>query len=284
MTELFDAELLKDLRGLGEYQDFRFSFGIHMSLVSSVSQPLMDKCEVERNPISLAAGKLVGDAHLKCCIQMYYSLALTTKGFESGLRAWQLDVGEWERASGTVLTDAVKYTVMVNMAPIFLRNSLQLGTYPNSAALRAALLQWCYSSRSFGANPTVAAGNVTSADDDRMQVDSLKKGKGKEKGKPHNQKGNRPTSTTNTSSTDINTCKNCGRTGHWAKGCWRPGGGAYDICTSNNSNPQKGSHSHKKGKGKGKHVDVVETNQPSDTATTAASTVSYPSQTPCTIG
>ena len=138
------------------------------------------------------------------------------------------------------MADAVKYTV------IFLRNSLQLGTYSKNAALRAALLQWCYSSRDFGANPTVTAGNVTGADDDRMQVDSLKTGK--EKSKSHYQKGNRPTTTTNTSSTDINTCKNCGRHGHWA------GGGAHDNSTSH-SNPQKGK-GHWKGKGKGKHVDV----------------------------
>ena len=85
----------------------------------------------------------------------------------------------------------------------------------------------------------MAAGNVTSADDDPMQVDSLKKGKEKGKGKHHNQKGNRPTSTTNTSSTDINTCKNCGRTGHWAKNCWRPSGGAYDTSARNHSNPQE---------------------------------------------
>ena len=26
----------------------------------------------------------------------------------SGLRSWELDVGEWERASGTALADAVK--------------------------------------------------------------------------------------------------------------------------------------------------------------------------------
>ena len=90
MTEPLDAELLKDLRGLGkppsfdgnvaEYQDFRFSFRIHMSLVSTVSKQLMDRCEVERNPISLAAVQALGDAHLKCCIQMGYSLALITKG------------------------------------------------------------------------------------------------------------------------------------------------------------------------------------------------------------
>ena len=65
MVEPLVAELLKDLRGLGkpptchgydpEYQDFRFSFRIHMGLVSPVSQTLIDKCEAERIPISLVA-------------------------------------------------------------------------------------------------------------------------------------------------------------------------------------------------------------------------------------
>ena len=103
------------------------------------------------------------------------------EGFESGLRAWELDVGEWERASGTALADAVKYTVMMNMAPIFPGNNLQLGTYANSAALRTALLQWCYSSRNFGANPTVSAGND---DDNKMKVDSLKKARGRSRRTP----------------------------------------------------------------------------------------------------
>ena len=90
MTEPLHAELLKDLRGLGklpsfdgndaEYRDFRSSFQMHMSLVSTVSQQSMDRGEIERNPISLAAVQALGDAHLKCCIQMYYSLALITKG------------------------------------------------------------------------------------------------------------------------------------------------------------------------------------------------------------
>ena len=173
MVESLDAELLKDLRGLGkppsfdgddaEYQDFPFSFRIHMSLVTPVLHTSMDKCEIERNPISLTAVKALGEASLQCCIQRYYSLALITKGtvrtlirsvkesigaeawrlihsryaagtknrqfalmqkimmpsklwcdhtegFESGLRSWELDVGEWESASGTALADAVKYT------------------------------------------------------------------------------------------------------------------------------------------------------------------------------
>ena len=138
-------------------KDFRFSLRIHMSLVSSVSHELMDRCEIERNPISLAAVRALGDAHLKCCMQMYYALALMTKGSvrtlirsveeTNGAEAWRLIHSRY--ASGTALADAVKYTVVMNRAPIFLRNSLQLSTCANSTALRAALLQWCYSSRNF---------------------------------------------------------------------------------------------------------------------------------------
>ena len=40
--------------------------------------------------------------------------------------------------------------------------------------------------------------------------------------------------------TNINTCKNCGRTGQWAKDCWIPGGGAYDNSNSDNNNTNKG--------------------------------------------
>ena len=75
-AESLDAELLKDLRGLGkqpsfdgndaEYQNFRFSFRIHMSFVSSVSHEMMNRCEIERNPVSLAAVRALGDAHLEC--------------------------------------------------------------------------------------------------------------------------------------------------------------------------------------------------------------------------
>ena len=51
-----------------------------MSLVSTVFHTLMDKCENERNPITLAGAKTQGEAHLTRCIQMYYSLAMITKG------------------------------------------------------------------------------------------------------------------------------------------------------------------------------------------------------------
>ena len=56
------------------------------------------------------------------------------------MRAWELEVREWDCAPGTVLADAVKYTVMIKMTPIFLRSNLQLGTYSNSAALRKAFV------------------------------------------------------------------------------------------------------------------------------------------------
>ena len=256
----------------------------------------------------------------------------------------------WERASGTALADAVKHTVMMNMAPIFSGTTCSWVHTPTGPLFQQLCCNGVSLSRNLGANPTVSAGNGTGPDDDnKMQVDSLKKGK------HPNQKGNRTSNTSNTSNSDINTCKNwqnwtlderlletrwrslrqsstgarTGRTGPWTKDCWRPGGGAYDNhqqvqelaeldlgrktagdqveepttiinrCknwqnwtlderllrslrqshTSNNSHTDKGKN-HKKSKCKGKHVDVVESNQSSETA----STVSYPSQTPSTIG
>ena len=85
MAEPLDTELLKDLRGLGKppsfdgndskYQDFRFSFRIHMSLVSPVSRKLMDKREIERNPISLTAVEALGD---RCTPEMLHTDVLFT--------------------------------------------------------------------------------------------------------------------------------------------------------------------------------------------------------------
>ena len=205
MTDPFDADVLKDLRGLGkpvfdgndsDYQDIRFSFRIHMSFVSAFSHTLMDKCEVERNPINLAGVKALGEANLKCCIQMYYPLALITKGsartldrsveesngaeawrpihsryapdtqnrqfalmcdhaegLGSGLRAWELDVGEWEHTSGTVLAVCSQVQSDEDKARYFSGTICSWVHIANFAALRTALLPWCYSSRDSGASP-----------------------------------------------------------------------------------------------------------------------------------
>ena len=112
--------------------------------------------------------------------------------------------------------------------------------------------------------------NGTGADDgNKMQVDSLKKGNEEGKGKHPKQK------CTRTGNTDVNNCKNCGRTGHWVKDCWRPGGGAHD---NSNKNQRKGKNNTTE-KGKGPRGGRGATSQSSETA----STLSCPSQTPRTI-
>ena len=70
MAKPLNIKFLRDLRSLGEpptfdgtdaeYQDFRLSIRIHMSLVSPVWQQMLDKCEIETNPISLQAVKALG--------------------------------------------------------------------------------------------------------------------------------------------------------------------------------------------------------------------------------
>ena len=90
----------------------------------------------------------------------------------------------------------------------FSRKQLSSCACANSAALRTALLQWCPSSRNFGASPTVSAGNGTGAvGDNRTQVDPLKKGKGKGKGKLQEHKQTGTSNTSSTSDTDVITCK-----------------------------------------------------------------------------
>ena len=71
-----------------------------MSLVSPASQQMLDKCEIEKNLISLQAVKALGGECANCSAQIYYSLALTTKGSvkthvqsveeTSGAEAWRL--------------------------------------------------------------------------------------------------------------------------------------------------------------------------------------------------
>ena len=158
----------------------------------------------------------------------------------------------------------------------FLRNSLQFGTYANNALFE----QLCCNGVTL--SNTLERIRPCQLDMERAQMmtgckTTLRRKAREGQRQPPNP--DRKSHDQNTSFTDINTCKNCGRTGHWAEDCWRPSGGAYDNSTSDNSNTQKGKN-HKNGKGRSKHVDVVGTIQPSE----AASTVLYPSQTPSTIG
>ena len=122
---------------------------------------------------------------------------------------------------------------MMNMAPIFHKNNLHLCTYAESAALRDALLQRCYSS-DVGASSTTSAEDGTVADvENRMQVDFLKKSKARSKSKHQNQKSTRA------NNPHANTCKNCGRTGPWVKDCWRPSGRAHDNSNNNRYKKQE---------------------------------------------
>ena len=131
--------------------------------------------------------------------------------------------------------------------------------------------------RNFGANPIVSAGNETSADDDRMQVDSLKKGKGKIEHQTRNEVARpaRPTRALQTSTR----ARTVAEFGHWRRTAGDQEEERTTIPQVTTSNTQKGK-GHKKGTGKSKHVDVVETNQPLETA----SAVAYASQTPSTVG
>ena len=83
-----------------DYQEFRFRCRIHMSLVSTVSHKLMDKCEAERNPITLAGVKALEEAHMKCCLLNVLSVGFGSRKEVSeplsdllnnrGAEAWRL--------------------------------------------------------------------------------------------------------------------------------------------------------------------------------------------------
>jgi hypothetical protein len=139
-------------------------------------------------------------------------------GLELGLRSWELDITEWERVSGTVLNDAVKFTVLMNQAPKALKTTLQLGNYENSSSLKAALLQWVYATRDHASTlPSRSASGPHPHQGDQsaaMEVDAIqskgKGGKNKNKGKG---KGN---------AAPDDVCLRCGGRGHWARDCTAP--------------------------------------------------------------
>ena len=165
-TESLDAELLKDLRGLGKPPSFdgneaemrsRAESDLPDSSESSGSVRTLIRSVEETN--GLEAWRLIHSRYAPdtqnrqhTLMQKIMMLAKLwsdhTEGFESGLRSWELDVGEWERASGTAFGRCSQVHSDDEYGPDFLRNSLQLGTYANSTALHAALF-----SRNFGANP-----------------------------------------------------------------------------------------------------------------------------------
>ena len=118
------------------------------------------------------------------------------------------------------LADSVKYTVMMNMAPSHTKTNLHLCTSANSAALRNAFLQWCYSKRNLGApgktrrlRATPTAWKWTLSERARVRA----------KEKRQQSKGPRP------GNVDANTCNNCGTSGHWAKDWRKPGGNLVEM-------------------------------------------------------
>ena len=97
-----------------------------------------------------------------------------------------------------------------------------------------------------------------------------RKARGRDTGKHQNKKGT--LTNNNTSNTDINTCKNCGRTGHWVKDCSRPGGRADNNSKNNDNNDNNDKNkgkNNRKGKGKGKQLELLQTLPLSETASTA---------------
>ena len=117
-------------------------------------------------------------------------------------------------ASGTALADAVKYTVMMNMSPTFLRQF----------AFWAPMCQQ-YSSKNSFASVVLFFPKIWSDSDHvnrKRQVDSLSKKKTKQKAKASIRARKGIVRPSNTSNADINMCRNFGTKGHWAKD-WKPG-------------------------------------------------------------
>ena len=91
-------------------------------------------------------------------------------GFEAGLRQWELDIAEFEKASGDILNDMVKYAIMMNQAPKSLKVQLVVGGYVDATALKGALIAWCYNTRSWS---TSSAPQPTSQEPQAMEVDAI---------------------------------------------------------------------------------------------------------------
>jgi hypothetical protein len=140
------------------------------------------------------------------------------QALNSAIARWEEKVRIYERRSGSKLPDDIKSSILTEMTKGPLREHLIL----NAAKLKSyegvrEEIQ-CYLENRQNAEPM------------SMDVDAFTKGKGTKGGKGSG-KG-----------TDV--CKNCGKTGHWARDCRGPGGGA---------DKSKGEQSKGKGgKGSGK--------------------------------
>ena len=197
------------------------------------------------------------------------------EGFESGLRSGELDVREWKRASGTALAEAVKCAAMMNMAPIFLRNSLQLGTFANSATHPSSLVAmvllfpelWSESDRQL----EMERAQMMTGCKLTLSRKVRERAKVKTNTREEIARASRPTRA-------IQTSKRARTVANLDIGRKTAGILVEERMTITPTEiPAKGKSKHT-GKGKGKHVDVVETEQPQLSET--ASTVSYPSQDP----
>ena len=142
--------------------------------------------------------------------------------WEDALAEWKRLIERWQTLSGESLPQSVKLTVLLENAPPAIKSQLTLQNYTSAADLEQAVLSYLGVQRFL---------NGTSND---MEVDAISKGRGKGKNKKGRGKGkdkgeakgkddaNKPR---DGEQKETRTCRNCGRTGHLAAQCWRPGGG-----------------------------------------------------------
>ena len=176
--------------------------------------------------------------------------------------------------SGTALADAVKHTVMMNMAPIF-QEQFAVGYLRqqcrslNSVVAMVLLFPQLWSKSDLVIWKWNRCGLMTT----RCKSTLSRKARGRAKA---NTKARKEIARTTQATRAIQTSTRARTVAELDIGRTTAGDQVEEPTTVPpvSTATQKGKN-HKKGKGKGKQVNIVETNQSSETA----STVSYPSQT-----